>query len=91
MRESLQAAERAVSIRRGHECVGVPEHILESSVMKASGRIEVQESGAGGGLSTVRAHGSEDHLAVAGVGFLSGKIRPTRPAYRVREAWKRRN
>jgi len=42
MRESLQAAKRAVSIRRGHECVGVPEHILESSVMKASGRIEVQ-------------------------------------------------
>jgi hypothetical protein len=41
MRENLQAGERAVSIRRGHECVGVPEHVLESSVILADTATEV--------------------------------------------------
>jgi hypothetical protein len=31
----------AGDLGRAHECMGVPEHILESLVMEASGRIEV--------------------------------------------------
>ena len=34
--------KKAVSMRRGHECIGVPEHLLVSRVVDRLGRMEVR-------------------------------------------------
>ncbi len=39
--ENQKAEKKAVSVRRGHECIGVPKHILGSRLMNGLGRIEV--------------------------------------------------